>query len=69
MANQAVILSPEIGKDGLIRVGGIVLGRYVPERGTIEIKDSNRIRCRCRGTCYVEVRIDDLGGLSTGSES
>lgn len=60
----ARIVLPTVGVDGLIRIDGIVLGRFVPERGTLEVHDRDRMRAQCRGAFFVEVRLADLVGLA-----
>lgn len=59
----AKTVSPELDHRNLIRLDGVVLGRFVPERGTIEIVDKDQLRSRCRGTCYVEVSVAALVAL------
>ena len=57
------IVLPTMGADGLVRIDGVVLGRFVAERGTLEVKDRDRMRSQCRGSFFVEVRLVDLAGL------
>lgn len=44
----------------LIRVDGIIICRRIERDGQIvlQFKDGDRIRSRCRGTCFVEVPLE-----------
>ena len=57
------ICKPEIGDDNIIRADGVILGKLIPERKIIQLKDHNSYRNVERGTCLVEISIEDLISL------
>lgn len=65
MDQPVIVLKPEVDAQGYIRLGGVVIGRYIEERQTIQIKDSHPVRSRCRGTCFVECRIEDFQTIAS----
>lgn len=54
----------QVGKDGFVYADGVRLGRFVPERQSIQYADKDRRRCIERGRDVVEVKISDLANLS-----
>ena len=58
-------ISPvQVGKDGFAYADGVRLGRFVPERGTIQVIDKDRRRCLIKGREVVEIKLSDLANLS-----
>ena len=65
MAEQiARIVLPTVDANGMVRIDGVVIGRFVAERATLEVKDRDRLRSQCRGGFFVEVRLADLANLT-----
>lgn len=61
-SGEVPLVVPVVNRDGLVRLDGIVLGRLTG-RGTLQVKDSDDMRSRCRGTRYVEVTLIALASL------
>lgn len=53
-----------VGKDGFAYVDGVKIGRYIPERQTLEFIDPNRQRCQQKGRQVVEVKIAEFSKLN-----
>jgi len=57
-------ISPvKVGKDGFAYADGVRLGRFIPERGTIQVQDKDRRRCLIKGREVVEIKVSDLANL------
>lgn len=52
-----------VGKDGYVYADGVKLGKFVPERQSVQFLDRDRRRCLIKGREVVEVRISDLANL------
>lgn len=52
-----------VGKDGFAYADGLKIGKFVPERQTIQFVDKDRRRCAQKGREVVEVKIADLVNL------
>lgn len=52
-----------VGRDGFVYADGVKLGRFIPERQTIQVQDRDRRRCLIKGREVVEIRISDLVNL------
>lgn len=61
---ESKLVSPTLDRQGFIRVDGVILGRWIEERGTIQLMDKNRLTVQCRGCQYVEVTIASLLALT-----
>jgi hypothetical protein len=54
---------PTMDAEGFISVGGVKIGRWVRERGVLQIHDKDCRRTERRGTDCVEVKISQLVDL------
>lgn len=53
-----------VGKNGFVYADGVRAFRLIPERGVVEIQDTDRRRCEQKGRATVEIKISDLVNLS-----
>lgn len=60
---ESKVASPTVDRQGFIRIDGVILGRWIPERETIQLMDKNRLTIQCRGCQYVEVTLASLVAL------
>jgi hypothetical protein len=46
----------------IIRLDGVILGKRIVRDGKVflQVKDGDRVRSECRGTCFVEISLDEL---------
>lgn len=63
MAQETKTSPVTVGRDGFVYADGVKLGRFIAERQTIQVKDSDRRRCLIKGREVVEIRISDLANL------
>lgn len=63
--SQQPIPSPiVIGKNNFAYADGVKIGRFIPERGVLQVVDKDARRCQEKGRTVVEVRISDLINLA-----
>lgn len=53
-----------VGKNGMVYADGVKVFRLIPERGVVQVMDSDRRRCEQKGRQVVEIRLSDLANLS-----
>jgi len=53
-----------VGKNGFCYADGVKVFRLIPERGVVQIIDSDRRRCEQKGREVVEIKLSDLANLS-----
>ena len=49
-----------IDKNNFLRIDGVLVCKFLPDRGCLQFVDKDRRRCEKRGTRYVEVTVADL---------
>lgn len=53
-----------VGKNGIVYADGVKVFRLIPERGVVQVIDTDRRRCEQKGRQVVEIKLSDLANLT-----